>query len=90
MEDAAEATAETAATIAGFLALGWTIPADLERCWGWFAAGHWPCDVDRTGDARLYKLRVLQAELKVTINDLQKRLTNLDIWWSEPLSSMYA
>ncbi|MER7273770.1 hypothetical protein ABT369_04895 [Dactylosporangium sp. NPDC000244] len=46
--------AETAATIAGFLALGWAVPAGLERRWTWFAAGHWPCGVDGTGRLRVF------------------------------------
>jgi hypothetical protein len=51
--------ANTAATIACFLELGWSIPADLERRWAWFAAGHWPCDADRTSGGPPYRLRVL-------------------------------
>ncbi|MCB9618965.1 MAG: PD40 domain-containing protein [Sandaracinus sp.] len=35
------------ATIAGFLELGWTVPADLEARWAWYAAGHWPCGYAR-------------------------------------------
>ncbi|GLL07536.1 WD40 repeat domain-containing protein [Dactylosporangium matsuzakiense] len=51
--------ADTAATIASFLELGWSIPTDLERRWAWFAAGHWPCEPDRTGGGPPYRLRVL-------------------------------
>ncbi|MEV0806548.1 hypothetical protein [Micromonospora sp. NPDC050200] len=51
--------AYVAASIACFLELGWRIPVDLERRWAWFAAGHWPCEPDRTGDGPPYRLRVL-------------------------------
>ncbi|MEM9188519.1 MAG: hypothetical protein AAGF12_05060 [Myxococcota bacterium] len=38
----------TLETVAGFVALGWPLPADLEEFFLWFEAGYWPCGIEST------------------------------------------
>jgi hypothetical protein len=41
--NATGASAYVAATLAGYAAFGWPVPADLRLIWSWYEAGHWPC-----------------------------------------------
>jgi hypothetical protein len=34
--------AYVAETLAGFVALGWSVPDDLRTLWAWYEAGRWP------------------------------------------------